>query len=59
MAKYEIDTTPSDLYLKAMGKWNFKSGGRFEEALLCIRDKSVEFEITGVNETGQWLVKRL
>jgi hypothetical protein len=27
--------------------------------MLCINDKGVMYEITGVNNTGQWTVKRV
>jgi hypothetical protein len=61
----EVDTTPSDLYLKSMGRWKPEragdvTGSHYEEAILCIKDKETEYEITGgLSVDGRWTVKRV
>lgn len=55
----------SDIYIKGTGikkpekDWGYYKSGTYEEARLCINDKNVVFEITGVNNTGQWTVRRI
>jgi hypothetical protein len=55
----------SDLFIKGTGRlkaekdWGYYQTGTYEEARLVIYDKSAPFEITGVNDTGQWTVRRI
>jgi hypothetical protein len=50
----------SDIKIKATGSYKKdKQGKEYEASVLCIEDKSTLFEITGVNNTGQWTVRRI
>jgi hypothetical protein len=59
----------SDLYIKGTGQikssqqWRMdpksEKHEQYEVALLCINDKNVVYEITGVNGEGTWTGRRI